>query len=110
MLKVTVNPRMSHLPGSDAEREFEIRQQSDEDFWTVIRVHPWDRVWPGDEAPDRSVFVSIADVRGDGSPVDPERSEFNEIVDREEFVEGLLAVFPELQRRVAGCSSLQGGE
>lgn len=52
----------------------------DEDF---VVVHPWDRNG------DRSVYVEVRDS---------ENEFHNVIVDREEFVRGLLAVFPELAR------------
>jgi hypothetical protein len=55
----------------------------------TVYIHPWDRKWNGSEKRDRSVYVQISG----GEAYE------NAIIDRDEFVEGLLAVFPELTRK-----------
>lgn len=54
----------------------------------TVRIHPWDR---GED----QKFVYILLQQGAEQTEDNYR---NAIADREEFVAGLLAVFPELQR------------
>ena len=54
----------------------------------TVRIHPWDRG-------EGQKFVYILLQQGAEQTED---NYFNAIVDREEFVAGLLAVFPELQR------------
>ena len=74
------------------ERGFVI-EGDDEDY--RIFIHPWIRNRP-------EVFVSVGDMKRDGEPrLQYEDDNYYEcaIVDRAEFVEGLLSVFPELMRR-----------
>ena len=68
-----------------------------------IVVHPWVRDYsnfqPG--RVDREVFIAVGNLTPDGQQdIDAEDGSYaNIIVDRDEFVEGLLAVFPELTRK-----------
>lgn len=59
-----------------------------------IRIHPWDR--QGWEVP-REVFIELGNLtkKGRGRADDEYQTA---IFDRDDFVEGLLAVFPELTR------------
>lgn len=82
------------------ESEFEIRQGNDSDDggYLSLRVHPWAR-YHGPERTDRKVFISVGHYNADGSEwADPSGGEpvWSTIVDREDFVEGILATFPEL--------------
>lgn len=54
-----------------------------------VHIHPWDR----DEGFGRGVYVHVTNFPPDGI------SGYNIIVDRDKFVEGLLAVFPELTKK-----------
>lgn len=58
----------------------------------TVTVHPWHR-YKGEEVESREVFISVQ--CGAEKTVD---NWMNAIADRDEFVTGLLAVFPELQR------------
>ena len=84
------------------EYDFEIREENDSDDggYLSLRVHPWAR-YRGPERTDREVFVSVGHYNADGSEwVDPSGGEpvWNIIVNREDFVTGILATFPELKR------------
>lgn len=59
---------------------------------STVRVHPWHRS-NGHNYESREVFISVQ--CGAEETVD---NWMNAIADRDEFVTGLLAVFPELQR------------
>lgn len=65
-----------------------------------IVVHPWDRI-QRDGRRDREVFLAVGNLTEDGQDnIDLEdRVYANIIVNREAFVEGLLAVFPELTKK-----------
>lgn len=77
--------------------------ESGPDFAYRIVVHPWERDYnnlqPG--RVDREVFIAVGSLTPDGQQDidDGDGSYANIIVDRDEFVEGLLAVFPELTRK-----------
>lgn len=99
---LVIRERIIHR-GNDPEREFEARSYEIEDGgYTAVRVHPWARYNQFREDYDREVFVSVGNYEADGSewggagpngePV------WNILVDREEFVQGLLETFPELRR------------
>lgn len=66
-----------------------------------IVIHPWIRRRFGNY-PDSSVFVAIGALKKSGNEKydeDDDRYDYiNAIFDREDFVESVLAVFPELQR------------
>ena len=84
------------------ESDFEIREENglDNGGYLSLRVHPWER-YRSPERNDREVFVSVGYYNADGSQwVDPSGGEpvWNTIVDREDFVTGILATFPELKR------------
>lgn len=83
------------------ESDFEIRDENaDDDGYLSLRVHPWAR-YRGPDRTDREVFVSVGNYNADGSEwTDPNGGEpvWNIIVDREDFVTGILATFPELKR------------
>lgn len=74
----------------EGESEFEIRDADweEENLVTTVKVHPWIR--HGGE--DRQVYLEVGfqEPAGEGY--------HNIIVDREEFVTGLIEVFPELRR------------
>ena len=85
----------------------------DEDFFTVsdgakyvnsmnvevqdrVYIHPWNRGFK--RFPDRQVFIRVGAQSKDGHEYDCHEEEEPRtiIVDRDKFIEGLLAVFPEL--------------
>lgn len=80
------------------ESGFEVRDPGEEGH-RAVRVHPWIR-YAGTNDEDRSVFVSVGNYNPDGSEdrIADEEPVWNIIVDRDEFVNGLLEVFPELTR------------
>lgn len=57
---------------------------------TRIVIHPWNRQNP-------EVYIAVGDLKKDGHPKKSEQYECV-IINREDFVEGILAVFPELKR------------
>lgn len=59
---------------------------------STVRVHPWHRS-NGYDYESREVFILVQ-----SGAEEREDNWMNAIVDRDEFVMGLLAVFPELQR------------
>lgn len=71
----------------------------------VIHVHPWERRF-SDGTEDRSVYVSVGweEFNPEYGWVEAEPTddipvfEWNIIVDREDFVDALVATFPELKR------------
>ena len=69
-----------------------------------VVIHPWDRTSDWDKSRWREVFVSVGyftDDKGEKEfqrSGDPQQFSWAFIADREEFIEGLLAVFPELKR------------
>lgn len=82
------------------ESEFHIRDYDGlENGYQAVTVHPWHR-YKGTDYEHHAVFVSVGnynsdgqeDYTGDGEPA------WNIIVDREEFITGLLETFPELKR------------
>lgn len=77
----------------NGEVDFEVHDQDDTDY-RIVRVHPWGR------AGDNSVYISVGTyLDEDGTPPEePEDNYWNIIVNREDFVEGLIQTFPELKR------------
>lgn len=89
-ITVTVlDPAMPQLPDEKAVIV------NDEDGREVY-LHPWDR--PGNFQP-REVYIAVGQT---GAALDDERDRTDEfesvIVNREDFIEAVLAVFPELRR------------
>lgn len=78
---------------SNGETEVEIHDPEPDDH-RIFRVHPWHR------GTDSSVYVSVGTYSGeDGGGVEGvEDNEWNMIVNRDDFVEAILAVLPELKR------------
>lgn len=74
----------------EGEKEFVLGGK----FWGRVSIHPWDRT---DEGGGRKVAVTSGLISKTGKSGD-EGYECV-IVDRDKFVEGLLAVFPELVRK-----------
>jgi len=72
--------------GSGVEGSFTLREGSRE-YGKQVTVHAWDR-----RSGDCAVYVELLELSGNEIPS-------NIIVDRGQFVEGLLAAFPELQRK-----------
>jgi hypothetical protein len=72
--------------GFGVEGSFTLRYDSREDG-TQVTVHAWDR-----RSGDYAVYVELLELSGN-------ENLSNIIVDRGQFVEGLLAAFPELQRK-----------
>ena len=69
-----------------------------------VRIHPWDRSvygYPG--ARSREVYIEVANVDRENRIIESdsgiEDEHHNAIVDRDVFVNAILAVFPELQMR-----------
>lgn len=93
-----------HFRGSlEGETEFTIVGDVDEETSTeqLLRVHPWSR-YRGTASEDNSVFISVGWFNTDGSEPDGlENPVWNTIVDRGDFVTGILAAFPELTRKEA---------
>lgn len=60
-----------------------------------IHIHPWS-AGPGiDGRPDSAVYVAVGRMKKSGE----EKYDYiNAIFDRDDFVESILAVFPELKR------------
>lgn len=86
----------------DGEKEFLIldEEADEKGFLNGVRVHPWDRHrrFGGN---DRSVYISVGWFGEDGEigRDDEDNDEYqNVIVNRDDFVEAILAVFPELKR------------
>lgn len=85
------------------ESEFELLDTGNEDnrgFTNGLRIHPWHRyLSTGYE--DHSVYVSVGWFAPEGykyTETDVDDEYQNIIVNREDFVEAILAVFPELKR------------
>jgi len=99
-MKLELNnyPKSSALAG---ESEFSIsvpEDPADDGSVETLRVHPWSRRHGNGEIDD-SVFVSVGWFMPNGEEPDGlENSNWNIIVDRNYFVEGLLHAFPELKR------------
>lgn len=89
MAIVITDPAAPHLPD---EKQVSIR---DEDGYGVI-IHPWDR--PGN-VDSRQVAIVAGSIDGFEDDTKDHTDVFNiSIVNREDFVEALLAVLPELKR------------
>lgn len=84
------------------EKEFLILdgQPDQKGFLNGIRVHPWHR-YVGTKHEDHSVYVSVGwfGVNREIARDEDGKDEYqNVIVNREDFVGAILAVFPELKR------------
>lgn len=79
------------------EKSFEILNHDDEGYERVY-VHPWSRKYRG--YPDSNeVYLSVGVYTPEGdAPDDTKDNYWNIIVNREDFVEGLIQTFPELKR------------
>ena len=81
-------PEQSILPEADGSYDYPL----------YVRVHPWARKNRFTQNTDREVFVEVGykpwphDEKADPQP------SWCIIVDRDEFVQGLLETFPELKR------------
>lgn len=90
-----------HTGSLAGEREFSIVADYDSETGAeqVVRVHPWDR-YARTPHHDRSVFISVGWFSEAGEECDDlENPVWNAIVDRDDFVEGIIHAFPELQRK-----------
>ena len=89
--------------GSGVEKSVEVLDTGNEDdkgFTNGLKIHPWHR-YLDSSYEDHSVYVSVGWFAPEGyrcveTDVDDEYQ--NVIVNREDFVEAILAVFPELKR------------
>ena len=102
MLIITHGPH-----GLVGESAFEVRDEVEETddgrgYYSSVIVHPWHR-YMRTEYESHQVFVSVGNYNADGTEYEEDEGEpvWSHIADREEFVQGLLAVFPELTRRDA---------
>ena len=94
-MTIRVNdPAMPHLPG-----EVSVTLG---DKYERINIHPWDR-----GADNVLVYVAVGDLKKSGFPVYRKKNKDNghdgedyrsAVFPREDFIEALLAVFPELRR------------
>lgn len=80
------------------EMSFEITNE-DEDGYQKVYIHPWHRIHRGyGESHEVYISVGVYNEDGDGPENLGENNMWNIIVDREDFVEGLIQTFPELKR------------
>ena len=90
---------------NDPEPTFEVRDyhSGTQEPYTAVKVHPWHRR-KGQAHESYQVFVSVGNYLPDGTEerINDEEPVWNIIVDRNEFVAGLLHAFPELRMREAG--------
>lgn len=77
------------------EQEVVLSQKGDDGKARGIVIHPWNRRTHGWDSAD--VFVELGDIKKNGSRRKNGDTAV-EIFNREDFVEALLAVFPELKR------------
>lgn len=89
---------------ADTEQEVSFDGDHGDDGTTQrLTIHPWSRNRDDFRmADDNSVYLSIGWYHENGDQMVDENGEgqyfANTIVDREEFISGLLEVFPELKR------------
>lgn len=96
-MSIAVIEHTGHLAG-ETEVSFTDEEAAEDGSEEVLRIHPWHRTY-GNGDKDSSVFVSLGWFNPDGTePDDLENPHWNIILNREDFVEGILAVFPELKR------------
>lgn len=79
---------------------FTLGDGDEEEYAYAVRVHPWDRLCDSDDDTqerDRSVFISVELKNATGVDNLDDFPAASVIVNRDEFVGGLLAVFPELK-------------
>lgn len=88
-----------------AEPTYEVRDyhSGTQEPYTAVKVHTWHRR-KGQAHESYQVFVSVGNYLPDGTEerINDEEPVWNIIVDRNEFVAGLLHAFPELRMREAG--------
>lgn len=88
-----------------AEPTYEVREHHDgaQGPYQAVKVHPWHRR-KGQVHESYEVFVSVGNYHPDGTEERTDDGEpvWNIIVDRNEFVAGLLHAFPEIRMREAG--------
>lgn len=89
-MTLEINKKIRHLPDESefTVYEWDIEPGEDEAI-EYVRIHPWVRQYEHGEINRRVSVVSGIEDTGNYGHV---------IVDRDKFVEGLLAVFPELKR------------
>ncbi len=88
-MSIQVEEREYHR--GEVEKSFKIESKFD-DATEHVLIHPWVRADWTDEQGGNSVYLEVSEKDlDDGTFV-------NIIVNRKDFVEGLLAVFPELKR------------
>lgn len=98
-----LNIKTTGIVDGPEETYFEAREVADpkNGSYRAVIVHPWHR-YKGSVDESFEVFVSVGHYNEDGTEQYVEgqcEPVWNIIVDREEFVEGLLASFPELTRK-----------
>lgn len=71
--------------------------EDDKGFTNGLKIHPWHR-YLSSEYEDHSVYVSTGWFHPEGFANEDDGQYQNVIVNREDFVEAILAVFPELKR------------
>lgn len=79
---------------------FDTGNEDDNGFTNGLRIHPWHR-YLNHPYEDHSVYVTTGWFGKDGEIHEDDegiQSYQNVIVNREDFVEAILAVFPELKR------------
>lgn len=99
-MSIRVNdPARDHLP-DEVSVVISDGAEGLKDPTSRIVIHPWSKGDPPYGRNSSSVCVTLGYLRKDGSPKkdDVENPYEIGIFDREDFVEGLLAVFPELRR------------
>lgn len=71
--------------------------EDDKGFTNGLNIHPWHRYLDTDYE-DHSVYVSVGWFHPEGFVNEDDGEYSNVIVNRDDFVEAVLAVFPELKR------------
>lgn len=71
----------------------------EEDGYQKVYIHPWHRYYRTNHE-SHEVYISVGtyDENGDSPDDLGENNMWNIIVDREDFVEGIIQTFPELKR------------
>lgn len=81
----------------NGETSFVIKTE-DEEGHSKVYIHPWHRYFrTRDESHEVYISVGVYDPEGN-EPEGIENHMWNIIVNREDFVEGLIQTFPELKR------------
>lgn len=85
----------------NGEQQVTISSGGGKDVEASIRIHPWQAGWNRSRS---EVYVAVGYFNKKGNWLRVKKSDHpyewmqNAIFDREDFVEAILAVFPELQR------------